>query len=409
MRTRNVRLAVSILRASRWRSLMTMTGIVLGVVSVITVVSLGEGLKRQVVAQMHRRGNDLIIVRPGKLLERDSAGSITNVTAMVHYAVNSGSLGDGDLEVAKRTGGVKQAVPISLVSSSFKAEDQEYTAGVVVGTNEHFPEVLKQKVTYGEFFSSDEAQKHEVVIGKRVAEELFHENVPVGSTLTIRGQSFIVVGIFDDFETSPLLFGPDFNRAAIIPYQAARQLSGGTQLVEILVRPTIPENTQATIANLTSTFRAAHNDQEDFTVLKQDEDLAVISNILNIFTAFIAGVAAMSLLVGGIGIMNIMLVSVSERTREIGIRKSLGATNRQIANQFFVEAAVVSTLGGAIGIVLAYVGNFILTVTTELQPVISWQVVVLAGGVSVLIGVIFGIIPALRAARKDPIEALRYE
>jgi len=408
MANRNLKLAFASLRTSKWRSLMTMAGIIVGIVSVITIVSLGVGVKQQVVKQMNKLGGNLIIVRPGVSVKRDSNGVITRVNNT--YTFSTGSLSENDLSVIKKTDGVSQVLPLSIVSSGVKSGDLQYDAATVIGTSDVMPDVLKQKVAYGSFFSAEDSGKNVAVIGKTVAEQLFHENVPLGMSVIIRGQEFIVRGIFDQFNSSPIPLGPDFNKAVFIPYEQGRDISGGSsQLVQVMVQPTNPNDSGTVIANLNRQLSASHGDQTDFTVLRQDEDISVTGNVLNLFTGLIAGIAAMSLLVGGIGIMNIMLASVSERTREIGIRKAVGATNRQILNQFLTEAAVLSAVGGIVGIILAYVVNFLLIVGTNLHPVITWPVVVIATGVSLAVGVIFGIAPAARAARKDPIDALRYE
>jgi putative ABC transport system permease protein len=409
MNTRNVRMAIRSLRVSRWRSLMTMTGVILGVVSVITTISLGEGVKQQVLGQINHLGSDLITVRPGDLVKRDKDGNITHINQLSTYAFGSGSLSNSDLDVIAHTPLVKEAVPLSVISSSVKADSKQYTDGTIYGTSKDLPNALNQNIAYGKFFDDSDSDHHVAVIGKRVAEQLFGENVPIGSSLSIRGQEFVVIGIFQEFTASPLTFGPDFNKAVFIPYAFGQGLTGNTQLSQVFVKPDTPDHAAQLVVYLNKTLSAAHAGQADFTVLKQDETLVLASDTLNIFTAFIAGVAALSLLVGGIGIMNIMLVSVTERTREIGIRKAVGATNRQILSQFFVEATVLSGTGGAIGIIIAYAINFALRSLTHLNPVITLPIVLVAACMSLLLGIIFGIIPALRAAHKDPMEALRYE
>ena len=409
MTNRNLKLAFASLRTSKWRSLMTMAGIIIGIVSVITIVSLGEGVKQQVVKQINHTGGNLIIVRPGVSAVRDANGTITRVNTASTYSFASGSLSENDLAVIKNVDGVKSVLPISLVSTGVKVDDQQYDA-TVIGTGSNMADLLKQKVAFGTFFSSDDTNQNVAVIGKTVAEQLFHENVPLGMSFTIRGQEYIVRGVFDDFTSSPIPLGPDFNKAVFIPYEQGRDISGASsQLVQVLVQPKDGQDSTAIIADLNHQLSNAHGGQVDFTVLRQNEDIAITGNVLNLFTGLIAGIAAMSLLVGGIGIMNIMLASVSERTREIGIRKAVGATNRQILKQFLTEAIVLSVVGGIVGIILSYLINYILIVTTNLHPVITWPVVVIATGVALAVGIIFGIAPAARAARKDPIDALRYE
>lgn len=406
----NIRMALSALRASRLRSLLTMFGIIVGVLSVIITVSLGEGIKRQVLGQVNHLGSDLITVRPGNVVTRNKEGEITKVNLTSVYGFGSGSLSDADVDAVARTAGIQQSSPVGLLSSSASHDDLVYQDAFILGTNAAMPNLIKQKIAYGSYFNDGEMQRHVAIIGTRVAEQLFQQNVPIGMTLTIRGEEFIVRGVFDEFQSSPLTSGTDLNKAIFVPLPALKQASAGsTQIVQILARPSDKDQVNSAVKSITNNITASHNGQQDFTVLKQNENLAVTGNILDMLTTFIAGLAGLSLLVGGIGIMNIMLVSVTERTREIGIRKSVGATNRQIVNQFLTETTALSLVGGIIGVLLSFVVGFVISVTTDLQPVVTWPVVVIAVAASLLVGMLFGIVPAIKAARKDPIESLRFE
>jgi len=406
----NVKMALAALRTSKGRSLLTMFGVIIGIVSVVTTVSLGEGIKQQVVGQINRLGSDLITVRSGHIVTRDKKGNITKVNATTGLGFNSGSLSQTDLKVIQSTPGAQKAVPIALVNGSLKVNGTEYTNNTIIGTSQDLPDIIKQKLAYGTFFTSDEARQQVAVIGQDAAIELFQELAPIGMTLSIRGQDFVVRGVLDRFAAPPLPLGPNFNDVVIIPYQTAQAVTNAnTQLVQVLVLPSKPNTASAIITELNSRLYSAHGQQNDFTVLRQDENLSVTGDILNLFTAFVAGIGAISLLVGGIGIVNIMLVAVTERTREIGIRKAVGATNRQILGQFLIEASVLSLVGGIIGIVISFIMAAMIRLFTNMQPVITWQIVLIASGVALSIGIIFGITPAIKAARKDPIDALRYE
>lgn len=406
----NFKMAVSALRAAKWRSLLTMVGIIIGVVSVVCTVALGEGIKRQLIGQINQLGNDVITVRAGKLVNRDKQGRITKVNVPTSYAFSNSSLPARDLDVIAKTENIKAAVPIGVISGSVKNGSQEYSSGSIIATGSDMANVLKLKVAYGSFFDDGDTSLPQVVIGSSVASDLFDARAPLGMTLTIHGQDFIVTGILDSLSASPITLGPDFNKAIFIPYSAAQNLTGGnTQLVEVLAQAADPAQTNQIIANLNQQLLIAHGQQDDFTVLRQDENLLVTDRILSTLTAFIAGIAAISLIVGGIGIMNIMLVSVTERTREIGVRKALGATNNQILGQFLIEAIVLSTAGAILGMILSGLVVLIMRLTTHLQPVITWPIVVVACLVAIVVGIIFGIAPAAKAARKDPIDALRYE
>jgi putative ABC transport system permease protein len=408
MRSGNYRLALKALRSSRWQSAMTMFGIVVGIVSVITTVSMGEGIKRQVLGEINYLGSDLITVRPGKGVERDASGVIKKVDNKFIYGFGSGSLSDQDVAIIQGEKGVKISSPLRLLEGSAKVENREFNAGYILGTSDSLPEILQQKVEYGVYFSSGDENRKVAVVGKQVAEQLFQENVPIGQTLQIRGEDFIVRGVFEQFKPGILGQGIDLNKAIFVPNESLKEVAGAAAPVtRVLVRPTNPDQAKKLAADISNTLREAHGGQDDFTVLRQDENLQVAGGVLDILTGFISAIAGISLLVGGIGIMNIMLVSVSERTREIGIRKAVGATNRQILNQFLSEAIVLSVVGGIFGVVLSFIINFIIKVSTNFQPVISWQMVVIASGVSIAVGIIFGTVPAVKAARKDPIEALR--
>jgi putative ABC transport system permease protein len=405
----NARMAFQSIRSNKTRSLLTMLGIIIGVSSVIMTASLGEGIRRQVADTNQANNPNLITVRSGQIATRDKSGTITDVNYLASFGSNS--LSEKDYEALQKMPETGFVVPLSTISGLPANYDKEtYTGATLIATTAKLPEALGQKVLYGNFFEDGTNGRNIVVIGKRVAEELFKENVPLGKLITLRGQDFIVGGIFDEFKSNPLSHVTDLNKAVFISYPTARSLVGGNpSIYQFMIAPKEP----ATIDELASATRAqlltTHANQEDFTVLKAEETAIVARNTVNIATAFVAGIAGISLLVGGIGIMNIMFVSVTERTREIGVRKSLGATNRQIYSQFLIEAAVLSIVGGIIGVFLASAGSAVIRVTTDLQPTPTWQIVALAVGASALVGIIFGTVPAVKAARKDPIESLRYE
>lgn len=405
----NVKTAIASVRASKWRSLLTMMGVIIGIVSVVTVVSIGEGVKQQVVAQTNHLGKDLITVRPGQIVNRDAEGNITGVNLFAGYTT-TGSLTDEDVKTIRETPGVNKAVPLSIVAGQVSYDKKDHPGYMVIGTTTDLPAVLSQKIPYGDFFSSDDSIENGAIIGMNVAEDIFGQDVPLGQSFDFQGQPFIVRGVFDEFRTAPLSLETDFNDAIFIPYQVAQELTDKKTLIyEILATPSSSADADTVAGDITSNLKEAHGNQEDFTVLKQDESLGITNNILNLLTRLIAGIAAISLLVGGIGIMNVMLVSVTERMQEIGIRKAVGATSRQIMTQFMVEATVLSVVGGLIGVAASLLINVLLRIFTSLQPVISWQVIAVAAGVSLAVGIIFGTAPALKAARKDPIEALRNE
>lgn len=407
----NVKMAIASLRSTKWRSLFTMLGVIIGVVSVVTVVGIGDGVKNQVTGQISQLGRDLITVRPGKLTVSGASGALSRASLFTGVTTG-GSLSQQDLLRIRQTQGVRLAAPLGVVNGgSVDVRGQVINSLPVLATTADFPSVINQSVSNGGFFAADtSSQPYVAVIGSGAAETIFHQALPLGDSFQYMGQTFFVQGIFNQFDTSPLSLSTDFNSAIFIPFSTAQQLTNNnTQLYEVLAKPNNPNQTNAVVSAINHTLSNAYQNQEPFTVLSQDESLAVTNNILNLLTRLIAGIAAISLLVGGIGIMDVMLVSVTERMHEIGIRKALGATNRQILNQFLIESTVLSLIGGVIGILISLLIDYLLRVFTTLTPAISWQAVVIATFVSLVVGIVFGSIPALKAARKDPIDALRNE
>ena len=405
-----IKLARASMRSSRWRSVLTMLGIIIGIVSVVTTVSIGEGVKTQVVDQINKRGNDLITILPGRPLERDGLTYIKTLNPV--SAQTAIVFGESDYKTVEKVKGVDKIAPFGHVAGEVKSGDKPYPNAQVIATSADLPQILNQKVEFGSFFTgSNDSTAKGAVIGRTVAEQMFGENVPLGKSFTVRGTSFVVQGIFEEFaDTSPLLPLNNYDDAIFISYPIGQELmSGNMQIYQILAKPDKPENTSLVIDAISATLKKSRGNQQDFSVLRQADNLALAEDVLGLLTSLIAGVAAISLLVGGIGIMNIMLVSVTERTREIGIRKAVGATNRQILYQFMTEAAVLSFVGGILGVLFALIVNFLLRITTDLQPVITPEIIFIASGVAFGVGIIFGIAPAAIAARKDPIDSLRYE
>lgn len=400
----HIKMATTALRANRGRSFLTMLGVIIGVASVITVVGIGEGVKHQVNGQINRLGKDVITIRAKNVNASDNQGLglLSNLTITT-------PLPEGDYGTVAATPGVSEAVPFAIAGGQ-AAGDQAPSGEVVIGTTDQMPDILKQDMAYGVFFSSDEADSNVAVLGERAAIRLFNENVPLGRTVSFRGQQFIVRGVLDTFEATPFSGQVDFNDAVFIPYKVAQDMTSHTAaLYEVLAKPNEPKQTDQTVTAVRSRLLKSHGGQEDFSVLKSSQSLAATNAILDLLTRLITGIAAISLLVGGVGIMNVMLVSVTERMREVGIRKAVGATNRQILVQFLIEAAVLSFVGGVIGIIVAGLGNLVIRILSNLQPQFNWRVILLATGVSVAVGILFGSVPAIKAARKEPIEAFRNE
>lgn len=405
----NARMALSSIRTSKLRSLLTMIGIIIGVASVIMAVSLGEGLRRQVVETNQAGNSNLVTVRSGAIVSRDKSGGITDINYLASLGANT--LTEHDYESLKKLPEAGMIVPLGTISGLASNFDGEtYGQATIIATTSDLPSIIGQELPYGGFFKDENSGRNAVVIGKRVAEELFDENVPLGKLISIRGQDFVVGGVFDEFKTNPLSAVSDLNKAIFVSYPTAKSLTNSNpSIYQLLALPRGETSPQQLAKAIRTQMLKNHGEQEDFSVLMAEETDQVARSTVSVGASFVAGIAAISLVVGGIGIMNIMFVSVTERTREIGVRKSLGATNRQIRSQFLIEASVISIVGGIIGVGTAVLGNMLIMLFTDLRPAMTLEIVLLAVGVSALVGIVFGTAPAVQAARKDPIESLRYE
>lgn len=402
-------MALASIKSSKIRSALTMLGIVIGVMSVVVTVSLGEGVKNQVIKQVNQVGDDIIVVRPGKTIERDTNGKITKFNLVAGFGAST--ITEQDVANIRKINGVDAVAPASLITAAISTpETQDYAGAIVIATTSDMSKILNQKLDYGDFFTDDSSRKLEAVIGSNVAASVFKQRDPIGRVMTIRGQNIIVRGIFAPFPNNPLNIGQNYNDAVFIPFETGKRIAEGTsEIRELSIKATDPAKASELTAKINQTLLAAHNGQEDYTILKQSEFVNATDQVFSVLTTFVAAIAGISLLVGGIGIMNIMLVSVSERTKEIGVRKAIGATNKQILGQFLIEAIVLSAMGGVIGVLLSAIAAYAIKMTTDLTPSLSLKTILLATGIAAVVGVVFGMAPAIKAARKDPIQALRHE
>lgn len=402
----NIQMAIASLRNARWRSGLTIFGVVVAVVPVLVIIGIGEGVKRQITSQIEVLGTDIITVRPGNF----TAGAqplehINSLSGQTEYA----PLSYNDYQVIQGLESVDKAAPLSVIPGEITIQDEKTDANVFAST-EDLPALLRLNVQHGDFFTDKQYGQNAAVIGRGAAEDLFGEGVPLGRAFDFRDETFIVRGVLQRSSAVPFAATSDLNNAIIIPYNNAKELmSQNPAISQIIVRADERYTTEDTVRDITKHVRQSHGGEQDFSVVTQAENLRVVSNVMTLLTALVSGVAAIALLVSGISIMNIMLVSVTERMHEIGIRKAIGATKRQILDQFMIEAVLLSAAGGLIGVVVSYGIAAILRIFTPINPIITWEAAVLVFLLSVLVGMVFGSVPAIKAARKDPIEALRYE
>ena len=385
----------------RLRSLLTMLGVIIGVASVLLLISIVQGVKTEVTQQIEQFGVNLLFVVPGRInaAQPFNPMSILGLSTLTHE----------DAQVVERVPGVKRAVPIMFIAGGARNGDRWAATAIVLATESAWQQVRNTPLAEGRFFTPQEETERVCVLAHGVKGELFGDAPAVGKQVVVNRVPFRVLGVLQPDESNSIFGSAGWNHLIYLPLPAAQQAMRSSQIHRIVVQAEPGVEPESLIAGVRTAVRQSHLGNEDFTVLTQKDLLKLIYTVLNLMQIALAGISSISLIVGGVGIMNIMLVSVTERTREIGIRKAAGARQRDIFWQFLTEAVILSLTGGVLGILLAMVAVEVFRRTTVLKPQMTFGAVALAFGVSVLVGIVFGVAPAIRAARKEPIEALRYE
>jgi len=399
------RVAIKALNRNKMRTTLTMLGMIIGVAAVIAMVALGKGATASIEAQIQSAGTNIINVMSGNFMSmgvRQGSGASNTLTV------------EDAMAVRELVPTAQYVAPSVSTRNQIIAGNQNWQTRIQ-GTDVEFPLIRSWPVKYGTFFSTQDVTSASkvVVLGSLVATNLFGEEVdPTGQIVRIKNQPFKVIGVMASKGSGT--GGEDQDDTAMVPYTAAQKKLMGIQHIQgITVSATSSTLVADTKAAIEEVLRTRHKimpgDTDDFMVRTLEEMAAMRTETTRTMTALLAGIAGVSLLVGGIGIMNIMLVSVTERTREIGLRMAIGARGSDVLMQFLVEAVVLSLFGGGIGIALGFGISWGVTEFLTWPTTISSDAVALAFGFSAVIGIFFGFYPATKAAKLDPIEALRFE
>lgn len=387
--------AFAAILANKLRSFLTILGIVIGVTSVILLIALVSGLQTFITTQIQGLGSNLLFVIPGRIGGARSPGGVQANRLVYSDATNLRSKLNGQADVSAAI----------QRNATLKFKNKNDKGAAVFGVEANYPKIISIKLHEGRFFRESEQQsaRKVAVIGRSAKTNLFGEGKALEQSIDVAGIKYTVIGIL---ESRGAVFGIDLDNSIYIPFIAAQRQFGLDRLNTIYISVNHPADVKNVQTKATTILRKRLS-EDDFSIQSQEQALSTISQITGILTLALGGIAGISLVVGGIGIMNIMLVSVTERTKEIGLRKAVGARPADIRNQFLIEAVTLSGLGGITGILLGIglsliIGKFITTT-------VPWWSVLLSFGFSALVGIIFGVAPAIRAARLDPIQALRYE
>jgi len=384
--------ALTSLLTNKLRTFLTMLGVIIGVFAVVALVSLVGGVENFIVDRFNAIGSNLIFISPGNVgFGQDPAISFTKKTLEEkHVTLIAEALGE-------RIAGVTPSIRV-IKKTHYK--DKDFLA-IITAANADIVNLFGTETIEGRFFNKEEVKNKEkvVILAPNVKKELFGEGVAVGREIKIQGTHFKVIGMSEDE-------GGPSNDRIFMPYTTAQDVFDIDSITNIVTKARNPSEVESVAAEIEHTL-IQELDKNDFTVIMQKDILNSIQDILGVLSIILAAIAGISLVVGGIGIMNIMLVTVNERIKEIGLRKALGATNFDIGSQFFIESIIISVLGGILGLCISW--SLTIAIRSIIRAEITVWAILLSLGFSVAIGTIFGTYPAIKASKKDPIEALGHD
>lgn len=397
-------IALDSLHRNRARTFLSALGIAIGVASIVLIMSLTGGIGSLISASSDKNNANLILVRPstGKELAENL---IDELTANNQYAKSSLTL-DDTTSIAK-LGNIEAVAPIASNISAVTIGDKSYQSINVVATNADLAKTAKLALKNGQFFEESGTHNNAAVIGHDLATKLFGTTDILARTFQYGDQKFIIIGVLEKTDSPINYNGVDFDNSILIDINFANSFESSIQIQQINVRTTTTDSTESVAEEIKTKLTNSKKGDTTFQVLTGSSNFQPAGSLLSIISSMLTLVASISLIVGGVGIMNIMLVSVSERTREIGIRKAVGASSGNILLQFLFESIILSFIGGIMGIALGYATAFAISLITPFAPHISWSILGITCLTSLIVGVIFGVYPAAKAATKDPITSLK--
>lgn len=399
----HLKLARTSIQENRTRSFLTCLGIAIGVASIILILSLMGSISQLIAGQVKNIGANLIVVRP-KSTKDMVTGVIEELTASNSYQKSNLTL--KDIGIISELENITAVAPIAISTNTVVTDKNQINSVVVLGTQEDFIKIQPLDLKYGSFINKN--SENTVVVGHMLSLKLFNTMNAVGKTLTLMGEKFIVSGVLSQVEESINFSNVDFDNALIMNIGALDKVSGSTQIQQINIKT---KNTASLIdvtKNIQKNLMEYKKGENNFMVISGKQITHPASSLFMIISSMLALVAGISLIVGGIGVMNIMLVSVAERTHEIGVRKAVGASSQNILMQFLFEALILSLMGGVLGLVLGYMLAFFISIMTPFKPYISVEIILMTFLTTLIVGVLFGIYPALKAATKNPIDSLKH-